>query len=85
MPLKDRGGLGQPAQMGCSQACAPAHGIFVMTEPTQLATPQVGIFWVVQTADGESRLVAAGCPLDQVEPYGDCLTYSPGHYETWMQ
>jgi hypothetical protein len=21
--------------------------------------------------------------LDQAEPYGDCLTYGPGHYETW--
>jgi hypothetical protein len=37
----------------------------------------------VQTADGETRLLAAGCPLDQAEPYGDCLTYGPGHYETW--
>jgi hypothetical protein len=25
---------------------------------------------------------SAGCPLDQAEPYGDCLTYGPGHYET---
>jgi hypothetical protein len=32
-----------------------------------------------------ARLLAAGCPLDQVEPYGDCLTYGPGHYETWAQ
>jgi hypothetical protein len=32
---------------------------------------------------GEARLLAAGCPLDQAEPYGDCLTYGPGHYETW--
>ena len=28
-------------------------------------------------------LLAAGCPLEQAEPYGDCLTYGPGHYETW--
>jgi hypothetical protein len=28
-------------------------------------------------------LLAAGCPLDQGEPYGNCLTYGPGHYETW--
>jgi hypothetical protein len=45
--------------------------------------PQVGIFWLVQTPDGEARLLAAGCPLNQAEPYGDCLTYGPGHYETW--
>jgi hypothetical protein len=30
-------------------------------------------------------LLAAGCPLDQAEPYGDCLTYGPGHYETLAQ
>jgi hypothetical protein len=48
-------------------------------------TPQLGIFWLVQTSSGETRLLAAGCPLDQAEPYGDCLTYGPGHYETWAQ
>jgi hypothetical protein len=37
----------------------------------------------VQPSNGEARLLAAGCPLDQAEPYGDCLTYGPGHYETW--
>jgi hypothetical protein len=31
------------------------------------------------------RLLAAGCPLDQAEPYGDCLTYGLGRYETWAQ
>jgi hypothetical protein len=54
-----------------------------MTGTAQRETPQVGIFWLVQTSDGEARLLAAGCPLDQAEPYGDCLTYGPGHYETW--
>jgi hypothetical protein len=34
-------------------------------------------------SNGEARLLVAGCPLDQAEPYGDCLTYGPGHYETW--
>jgi hypothetical protein len=37
----------------------------------------------VQTPDGKARLLTAGCPLDQAEPYGDCLTYGPGHYKTW--
>jgi hypothetical protein len=23
--------------------------------------------------------------MDQAESYGDCLTYGPGHYETWAQ
>jgi len=38
-----------------------------------------------QTTEGEARLLAAGCPMDQAEPYGDCLTYGPGHYETWAR
>ncbi|HEV7911260.1 MAG TPA: hypothetical protein VGP28_09295 [Methylocella sp.] len=54
-----------------------------MTGTAQRETPHVAIFWVVQTSNGEARLLAAGCPLDQAEPYGDCLTYGPGHYETW--
>ena len=53
-----------------------------MTGTAQRETPQVAIFWLVQATEGEARLLAAGCPLDQAEPYGDCLTYGPGHYET---
>jgi hypothetical protein len=56
-----------------------------VNEPAQRETPHLGIFWFVQTPDGEARLLAADCPLDQAEPYGDCLTYSLGHYETWSQ
>jgi hypothetical protein len=51
----------------------------------QRETPHVRIFWVVQTTDGAARLLDAGCPLDRAEPYGDCLTYGPGHYETWAE
>jgi hypothetical protein len=51
-----------------------------MSETAPHATPHVGIFWVVQTPQGDARLLAAGCPLDP--PYGDFLTYGPGHYET---
>jgi hypothetical protein len=54
-----------------------------MTGTAPGETPQLGIFWLVQTSDGVARLLTAGCPLDQAEPYGDCLTYGPGHYETW--
>jgi hypothetical protein len=53
-----------------------------MTGTAQRETPQVAIFWLVQTPEGEARLLAAGCSLDQAEPYGNCLTYGPGHYET---
>ena len=56
-----------------------------MTAIAQRETPHVGIFWVAQTSNGKARLLTAGCPLDQAEPYGDCLTYGPGHYETWAQ
>jgi hypothetical protein len=54
-----------------------------MTAIAQCERPHFGIFWVAQTSNGKARLLAAGCPLDQAEPYGDCLTYGPGHYETW--
>jgi hypothetical protein len=54
-----------------------------MTRTAQRETPQVGIFWLVQTTEAEPRLLTAGCPLDQAKPYGDCLTYGPGHYENW--
>jgi hypothetical protein len=56
-----------------------------VSEKTPREAPHVGIFWVAQTSNGEARLLTAGCPLDQAEPYGDCLTYGPGHYETWAQ
>jgi hypothetical protein len=54
-----------------------------MTGTAQRETPQAAIFWLVQATEGEARLLAAGCPLDQAEPYGNGLTYGPGHYETW--
>jgi hypothetical protein len=56
-----------------------------MNEPAQRETPQVRIFWGVQTAEDETRLLVTGCPLDQAETYGDCLTYGEGHYETWVR
>jgi len=54
-----------------------------VNKSAQRETPHVGIFWVVQATEGEARLLAADCPIDQAEPYGDCLTYDQGHYETW--
>jgi hypothetical protein len=50
-----------------------------VNETAQRETPHLEIFWVVQTSNGEAKLLAAGCPLDRAEPYGDCLTYGPGH------
>jgi hypothetical protein len=49
-----------------------------MSETTQRETPHVGIFWVVQTSNGEAKLLAAGCPLDQAEPYGRLSNLQPG-------
>lgn len=40
--------------------------------------PSLGIFWFV-----EGEFVAAGCPLHQAAPYGDCLTYDGGHADHW--
>ena len=40
--------------------------------------PAVGIFWRVAGA-----LVVDRTPLSRAEPYGDCLTHGPGHYERW--
>lgn len=59
-----------------------SHGNSV-NETARREAPHVGIFWAVQTSNGEAKLLAKGCALDQAEPYGDCLTYGPGHYETW--
>jgi hypothetical protein len=45
--------------------------------------PRVGIFWVAQKRNGVAKLITAGCPLEQAEPYGDFLTYGRGHYDVW--
>jgi hypothetical protein len=42
-----------------------------VNKSAQRATPRLGIFWLVQTSNDESMLLAAGCPLDQAEPYGN--------------
>ena len=31
------------------------------------------------------ELLVASCHLSEAEPYGDFLTYAPGHYETWQR
>lgn len=56
-----------------------------MTDMIGGETPTLGIFWVARAKDGEARLLASGCSLDEAEPYGDCLTYGPGHYDIWTQ
>lgn len=45
--------------------------------------PHVGIFWIVGTPAG-SQLLTASCTLSEAEPYGDCLTFGPGHYHVWQ-
>ena len=56
-----------------------------MNEFAPRETPHLGIFWLVQMSNGETRLLTAGFPLDQAEAYGDFLTYGSGPYETWAQ
>jgi hypothetical protein len=45
--------------------------------------PMVGIFWFVLDGTGLRYMLANGCDLAAAEAYGDCLTFVPGHYETW--
>jgi hypothetical protein len=54
-----------------------------LTKEKQDDEPELGIFWVVEIAKGEVRLLAAGCSLNEAETYGDCLTFGPGHYDVW--
>jgi hypothetical protein len=65
---------------------AKINGVRIMpSDDPNNSQPCVGIFWVAQAKDGAPRLIAAGCPFEQAEPYGDCRTYGPGHYETWTR
>ena len=50
-----------------------------------LTVPSLGIFWFVIDSAGRRRMLAAGCALAEAEPYGDRLTFGPGHYEIWEQ
>jgi hypothetical protein len=79
----DRKGASKTARRQNNHLCERPDDI--INPIAQSETPHVGIFWLAQTPDGKARLLTAGCPLDQAEPYGDCLTYGPGHYETWAQ
>jgi hypothetical protein len=51
--------------------------------PQAGTNPMVGIFWFVLDGMGARHLLAAECDLAEAEPYGDCLTFGPGHYEIW--
>jgi hypothetical protein len=50
---------------------------------TEDNSPLIGIFWMIFVGDGE-RLLAASSTLNNAEPYGDCLTFGPGHHEIWQ-
>ena len=45
--------------------------------------PRVGIFWAICPPSEPVQIIAASCTLENAEPYGDCLTFGPGHFETW--
>lgn len=46
-------------------------------------SPSVGIFWRASNDDGGFRLLTDSAPLQDAEPYGDCLTHPRGHHEVW--
>lgn len=50
----------------------------------EAALPRIGIFWMI-LAGSMPQLLVASCRLPEAEPYGDYLTYGPGHYETWAK
>jgi len=50
---------------------------------SKTAEPRVGIFWMIATSEG-AQLLTASCALSEAEPYGDCLTFGPGHYQIWQ-
>ena len=56
-----------------------------MIDAVKADRPSVGIFWVVEAKRGEPRLLAIGCTLEDAEPFGDFLTFGPGHYEIWKR
>ncbi len=45
--------------------------------------PLLGIYWVVDSSAGKTRLISSTCRLDAAETYGDFQVYGPGHYEIW--
>lgn len=47
--------------------------------------PCVGVFWGVCSADGEFRPLIEHVPLSDAEPYGECLTFAPGHSDVWRR
>jgi hypothetical protein len=49
------------------------------------SSPRVGIYWLVDTPTGQTRLLSSSCTLDNAESYGDFLVFGPGHYEIWDQ
>jgi hypothetical protein len=51
--------------------------------PRANTNPKVGIFWFVLDDMGGRHMLADGCDLAEAEPYGDCLTFGPGHSEIW--
>jgi hypothetical protein len=47
-------------------------------------TPQIGIFWRVQAANGDASLLVDCVSITKAEIYGEFLTYG-AHYEYWSK
>ena len=48
-----------------------------------IATSYVGIFWGLPQGRRGWRFLADKTPVDEGEPYGECITHATGHYEYW--
>jgi hypothetical protein len=71
---------------GCDPAAtAPRADTAQAARAPSPAGPRVGIFWCVLDTSGVRHLLADHCALHAAEPYGDCLTFGPGHYEVWQR
>src|ERR1700722_18854283 len=58
--------------------------MWLQMNPENGNTPQIGIFWSIQTSGTAPILLVDCVPISEAEPYGDFLTHG-GHYEFWSK
>lgn len=71
-------GMGVDSGLPESRAVGSRQGTRKMSEPSM-----IGVFWLVETSDGQALFLTAGVRLGDAEDYGDFLTFGPGHHEIW--
>jgi hypothetical protein len=76
------------AELGLRVANNEGHrllGVDIALEvPVMDGTPQIGIFWWVEAANGDAGLLVDCVPMAKAEIYGEFLTYG-AHYEYWRK